>query len=139
MSDFGASVDRPYAQQPETRALAVRVLMRRGAGDLIEVLGLNAPTCPNCGMLTEGRESCRARHAPTAVAAPKPEPASGPFFSDRERQVLSLIAEGLTARAAAERMGVSPHTVKTHLDRMRDRHQVDRAGLLRLAGLEAAA
>lgn len=40
MTDF-QKLDRPYAQQPETRAAAVRVLERMGAGDLVDVLGLD--------------------------------------------------------------------------------------------------
>lgn len=33
-------LDMPYVRQPETRALAVRGLIRRDASDLLEMLGL---------------------------------------------------------------------------------------------------
>lgn len=36
-------LDAPYAQQPETRAAAVRALVRLGAADLLEILGLVEP------------------------------------------------------------------------------------------------
>jgi DNA-binding NarL/FixJ family response regulator len=44
-------------------------------------------------------------HTPTALAT----------LSEREREVLALMAEGLTDRGIAERMVVSPKTVATHV------------------------
>ena len=37
-----------------------------------------------------------------------------PMFSEREREVLGLIAAGSTNREIAERLYLSPHTVKEH-------------------------
>jgi DNA-binding NarL/FixJ family response regulator len=42
-------------------------------------------------------------------------------LSDRERQVLALMAEGLTDRGIAERLTVSPKTVGTHIQHIFDR------------------
>src|SRR5262245_48321399 len=36
-------------------------------------------------------------------------------MTQRERQVLSLLGEGLSNRSIAERLGISEHTVKFHL------------------------
>ena len=36
-------------------------------------------------------------------------------LSDREREVLTLLAQGLTGEAIAERLDVAPETVRTHL------------------------
>lgn len=38
-----------------------------------------------------------------------------PTFSHREVQVLQLVASGLGARAVAERLRLSPHTIRNHL------------------------
>lgn len=47
-------LDKPYAQQPETRAAATRYLERTGNADLLGPLGLvdeppPSPVCPVCG------------------------------------------------------------------------------------------
>jgi len=47
------------------------------------------------------------------VFAPQADPASVPL-SDREREVLDLIATGATNREIAERLYLSPHTIKEH-------------------------
>jgi DNA-binding NarL/FixJ family response regulator len=36
-------------------------------------------------------------------------------ISAREREVLALLAEGLTDREIGERLGISPRTVETHV------------------------
>ncbi|MFI9275779.1 helix-turn-helix transcriptional regulator [Kitasatospora sp. NPDC052896] len=60
--------------------------------------------------------------------------ACGDSLSDRERQVLGLLAEGYTYQSIARRMQISPHTVDTYLRRIRGKTGVrSRAHLLRLA------
>lgn len=39
----------------------------------------------------------------------------GRDFTDREREVLRLLGEGLTNKAIAQRLGLSPHTVRNHV------------------------
>jgi DNA-binding NarL/FixJ family response regulator len=48
----------------------------------------------------------------TVFAADRDQP--GTMLSERERQVLHLIASGSTNREIAERLFISPHTVKDH-------------------------
>lgn len=55
-------------------------------------------------------------------------------LSAREREVLTVAAEGLTAREIADRLGVRERTVTTHLSRIYDKLDVrTRIGALRAA------
>lgn len=56
------------------------------------------------------RERLEARAAPT----PDPRPPA-PDLTRREREVLRLLAEGLETRAMAERLHLSPATVRNHV------------------------
>jgi DNA-binding CsgD family transcriptional regulator len=52
-------------------------------------------------------------------------------FSPRQEEVLSLIADGLTDKEIAVRLGMQPRTVRTHLERLYARHGLhNRAGAL---------
>jgi DNA-binding NarL/FixJ family response regulator len=41
-----------------------------------------------------------------------------PPLSKREREILQKVADGATTRQVATELGISPHTVKTHLERI---------------------
>ncbi|MYS76176.1 response regulator, partial [Streptomyces sp. SID5926] len=49
-----------------------------------------------------------------------------PRLSPKELEVLRHYASGLTLKATARRVGISPHTAKHHLDRVKDKYR--RAG-----------
>jgi two-component system nitrate/nitrite response regulator NarL len=51
-------------------------------------------------------------------------------LSDREREVLQLVAEGYTAKEIGERLGLSPRTVDNHRSNI-----MDRLGIRTIAGL----
>ncbi|WLQ35489.1 helix-turn-helix transcriptional regulator [Streptomyces castrisilvae] len=62
-----------------------------------------------------------------------PPPGPGPL-SPRERQVLDLIAGGFTHAQTARRLGISRHTVDTHVKRIRSKWGVgNKADMVRLA------
>lgn len=50
---------------------------------------------------------------------PKPKPAERRPLTDREIEVLCLLAQGLSAEAAGQRLYLSRNTVRTHVKRMR--------------------
>jgi two-component system nitrate/nitrite response regulator NarL len=52
------------------------------------------------------------------VLADEPEHPEAPHLSGREREVLSLLAEGRSNRAIARHMGLSEATVKGHVSRL---------------------
>ncbi|MEI6624401.1 MAG: response regulator transcription factor [Actinomycetes bacterium] len=45
-----------------------------------------------------------------------------PCLGDRERRVLMLYASGLKMTSVARELGISPHTAKEYLDRVRDKY-----------------
>lgn len=63
----------------------------------------------------------RAVHAGDVIGrdagspGPPTVPAAAPRFSHREVQVLQLVVAGFGARAVAERLLLSPHTIRNHL------------------------
>ena len=55
-------------------------------------------------------------------------------LSARERELVTLVAQGLTDNEIAQRLYISIRTVRSHLDRIRDKTGCRRrAGLTRLA------
>jgi predicted ATPase/DNA-binding CsgD family transcriptional regulator len=67
------------------------------------------------------------------VQAPAPAPTPG-LLSPRERQLVALVAQGRTDAEIAEKLFISVGTVRTHLDRIRDKSGCRRrADLTRLA------
>ncbi|MFC3575460.1 LuxR C-terminal-related transcriptional regulator [Streptomyces yaanensis] len=57
-----------------------------------------------------------------------------PHITDREREILQLVATGATDRKVASKLNISEHTVHSHLDRLRSKTGVRRrADLTRLA------
>jgi DNA-binding CsgD family transcriptional regulator len=50
-----------------------------------------------------------------AIAEPRMHTPPGAPLTAREREVLALLAEGLGNKVIAARLGLSEHTVKTHV------------------------
>jgi DNA-binding CsgD family transcriptional regulator len=73
---------------------------------------------------------CTDAQEPTAAAAP----AEGPQLSARERELVTLVAQGRTDAQIAGQLFISIRTVRSHLDRIRDKTgSRRRADLTRLA------
>jgi DNA-binding NarL/FixJ family response regulator len=49
---------------------------------------------------------------------------AAPQLTDREQEVLELLASGLSNRSIAERLGISERTVKAHVSNLFDKHGV---------------
>jgi two-component system, NarL family, nitrate/nitrite response regulator NarL len=54
---------------------------------------------------------------PKSRFAPLPDDAS-PLLTPREIEVLTALGDGLSNKAAARRLGISPHTVKFHIEQL---------------------
>ncbi len=71
---------------------------------------------------------------PRAGGAPVEVPAQLRDLTDREREVLLLVARGLSNHEIAESLHISPHTAKTHVNRVMAKVEAhDRAQLVILA------
>ncbi|MFD8190149.1 response regulator transcription factor [Streptomyces sp. NPDC059704] len=62
-------------------------------------------------------------------------PAGPPDLNDQESRIVQLVAEGLTNKQMARRLGISPHTVNYHLKKLFQKTGVNsRIALLRETG-----
>ncbi|MEV6603058.1 LuxR C-terminal-related transcriptional regulator [Kutzneria sp. NPDC051319] len=92
---------------------AVDRLMAVCAGDPVLLCALAFTAA---GLDTDTRDRLLrdvARDRPTG-----PPDGAGPVLTDRQREVLGLLGAGLTARAIAHRLDLSPRTVGKHLERV---------------------
>ncbi|MER5819193.1 helix-turn-helix transcriptional regulator, partial [Streptomyces californicus] len=79
-------------------------------------------------MAAEGGED------PRRGARPAP-PAGPPDLNGQENRIVQLVAEGLTNKQMARRLGISPHTVNYHLKKLFQKTGVNsRIALLRETG-----
>ncbi|MDQ0958117.1 two-component system response regulator DevR [Streptomyces sp. B4I13] len=61
-----------------------------------------------------------------AGETPEPEPEALPGLTDREREILALIGEGLTNRQIGQRLYLAEKTVKNHISRLLAKLGVER-------------
>ena len=103
---------------------SVKVLLISGAG---HVSARAASSCGASGFVSKdlrGIEILRAVRAVgrgATVFEPEPEPEELPpsrALSNRERQVLELVAAGATNREIGAQLHLSPHTVKDHTSQL---------------------
>jgi two-component system, NarL family, nitrate/nitrite response regulator NarL len=123
--------------------LGFRVLVLSASGDPVDVR--SALAAGTMGYLTkdadvpEIRRAIRTvysgrRYLPPSLATHLSEPAAGPRLSKREQQVLALLAGGARDQDIADELNVSIRTVRTHLDRIREKTgRRRRSDLTRLA------
>ena len=95
-----------------------------------ELVGREVPAL--CAKLTHefGREEpiLATQHEPRRHSPAAPDPAAFPFLTEREREVVDLIARGLTNAAIAGRLYLSDKTVRNHVSNIFTKpHVTDRA------------
>jgi two-component system response regulator DesR len=115
---------------------STRVLLISGAGRMSPAAARAAGASGFVSKDWEARDVARAVHrvgmGMTMFAPTSEQPA--PLLSEREREVLDLIAAGSTNREIAERLYLSPHTVKEHTSTLyRKLHARNRADAVQRA------
>jgi DNA-binding CsgD family transcriptional regulator len=129
--------DYPSAPKPLERLPRAR-LCRRAQPPLEPSPRARTPTPRTTAgrghALTEAVEFARAALVRDVPAPSDSGTPAGPKLSARERELLVLVAEGLTDNQIAEKLFISVRTVRSHLDRIRDKTGYRRrAELTRLA------
>jgi two-component system nitrate/nitrite response regulator NarL len=92
-----------------------------GASEAFEVVGVAAssagvPPSADVVLFARGGEASAASRQPTSG-----ETVAGTVLSNREREILALLADGLVNKQIAARLGISTNTVKTHLELLFDK------------------
>jgi DNA-binding NarL/FixJ family response regulator len=141
------------ARSPETNVVAFtsfsdrdRILEALDAGAIGYLLKDAEPAEVRSGILAAARggSPLTPKVARTLIAARTERAASPSTLTDREREVLVLVASGLSNKQIARRLAISEKTVKTHLtntfqrigaqDRTQAALWAERHGLLRSDG-----
>ncbi|MGW6917259.1 LuxR C-terminal-related transcriptional regulator [Kitasatospora sp. NPDC054939] len=109
------------------RGAAVLVLCTGPLGDIAQVMRAGARGClsrqagePEV-LAAVGLVAAGCAYVSAALAVPSYQEDCSCHLTDRESQVLELVAGGETDHGIAERLGISEHTVHSHLDRLRDK------------------
>jgi DNA-binding NarL/FixJ family response regulator len=91
------------------------------ASEEFEVVGVAAssagiPPSADVVLIARGSESSPSGRRPTSGEA-----IVSAVLSNREREILALLADGLVNKQIAARLGISTNTVKTHLELLFDK------------------
>jgi DNA-binding NarL/FixJ family response regulator len=116
----------------------VDTLRRVAAGEAIITPILVPQVLAEFSAMARGRDEASPPAVPPLGAPP---PSGIALLTDREREVLDLVAEGLTNRQIAERLVVSENTVRAHLRNILDKLHVNnrvQAALLLQKGDQAS-
>ncbi len=125
--DGVASTRRLAAQHPDVRVVVLTTIADRSrvidaidAGAVGFLLKDSDPTTLHEGILAaaRGEAPLDPRAALALIQRRREAPTPEPVLTDREEEVLALVAEGLSNRVIARRLGIAEKTVKTHLTRV---------------------
>lgn len=104
------------APSEKLRASLAAALRSNPEFELVGVGATGAEVPPSADIVLIARPSSRAR-----LAGYSGEGAKEAVLSNREREILALLADGLVNKQIAARLGISTNTVKTHLELLFDK------------------
>lgn len=131
--DLGADRDRALARLAEIKASAAPVVavvpdgsfvsaaLAAGARGVVHRDSIGpewsaALTAVEAGLTVIDAPLAEHLVTPRPAAAPPAPPRGAGQLTERERQVVSLLAEGLSNKLIADRLGISDHTAKFHVN-----------------------
>ena len=134
-----SALSEPWPLRPWPRNMAAREKLLRKARQLLGPAGTRAAEKRGAAMslaaAAEYAVLLAAAQPPTGPSPqPLPPPPALPNLSPRERELITLVAQGRTDAQIAAQLYITVRTVSSHLDRVRDKTGCRRrADLTRLA------
>ena len=107
------------APSEKLRASLAAALRTNPEFELVGVGATSAEVPPSADIVLIARASSGARLAGHSGDGAKPT-----VLSNREREILALLADGLVNKQISARLGISTNTVKTHLELLFDKLDV---------------
>jgi DNA-binding CsgD family transcriptional regulator len=106
------------AESEEVRAALAAALGASAAFEIVSIGASAANVSSAADIVVIARDGAIAMRAANAGVEDAP---AEPLLTNRERQVLGLLADGLGNKQIAARLGISTNTVKTHLELLFDK------------------
>jgi DNA-binding NarL/FixJ family response regulator len=95
------------------RAALAAALRASPAFEVVGIAASEADLPPSADILVVARA---ADDSPVTAQPTRGDTAAGTLLTNREREILALLADGLGNKQIAARLGISTNTVKTHLE-----------------------
>jgi two-component system, NarL family, nitrate/nitrite response regulator NarL len=105
---------------------SARALLAAGVSGVVLRAADAATVCAALGAVAHGLTVSEQAFHHLRPAVLRRAPAALGDFTPREQEVLALLSEGLPNRAIAERLGISRHTVKFHVNAVLQKLGVER-------------
>jgi two-component system, NarL family, response regulator YdfI len=109
------------AESEEIRAALASALGASAVFEIVSVGALAAEVSPAADVVVNARDVTVSTRMARAATARGEDVSAEPPLTNRERQVLGLLADGFGNKQIAARLGISTNTVKTHLELLFDK------------------
>lgn len=109
------------AASEELRAALAAALRTNPAFDVVAASASLEDVAPAVDIILIARA---AEDAPIVVRSGARDTVVGTVLTNREREILALLADGLGNKQIAARLGISTNTVKTHLELLFEKLEV---------------
>src|SRR5256885_3419522 len=106
------------ASSPRLRLSLAAALRTNPEFEVVGVSASSADIPPSADLVVLARPTATAT---ATVRGAESDSLVGSVLSNREREILALLADGLVNKQIAARLGISTNTVKTHLELLFDK------------------